>query len=99
MTWNFDPVAISFLGLKVYWYGILFVLAIISGLQAMKVIYRKEKMPTEHLYDQLFNLLIGIILGARLANCLFYYPQYYWNTFSNDRSFNDSKHILVSLLQ
>ena len=79
MTWNIDPVAISFLGLKVHWYGIFFALAIISGLQTMKVIYRKEKMPVEHLYDQLFNLLIGIILGARLANCLFYYPQYYWD--------------------
>ena len=79
MTWNIDPVAIAFLGLKVHWYGIFFALAIISGLQTMKVIYRKEKMPVEHLYDQLFNLLIGIILGARLANCLFYYPQYYWD--------------------
>ena len=79
MTWNIDPVAISFLGLKVHWYGIFFALAIISGLHTMKVIYRKEKMPVEHLYDQLFNLLIGIILGARLANCLFYYPQYYWD--------------------
>ena len=77
MIWNFDPVAISFFGLKVYWYGILFALAIISGLQTMRVIYRKEKMPPEHLYDQLFNLLIGIIIGARLVECLFYYPQYY----------------------
>ena len=79
MIWNIDPVAISFLGLKVHWYGILFALAIISGLQTMKVIYRKEKMPIEHLYDQLLNLFIGIILCARLANCLFYYPHYYWN--------------------
>ena len=79
MIWNIDPVAISFLGLKVHWYGILFALAIISGLQTMKVIYRKEKMPIEHLYDQLFNLLIGIFLGARLMECLFYHPQYYWN--------------------
>ena len=28
MIWNIDPVAISFLGLKVHWYGILFALAI-----------------------------------------------------------------------
>ena len=79
MIWNFDPVAISFFGLKVYWYGILFFLAIISGLQTMKVIYRKEKMPIEHLYDQLLSLLIGVFLCARLVECLFYHPQYYWN--------------------
>ena len=79
MIWNFDPVAISFLGFKVYWYGILFALAIISGLQTMQVIYRREQMPLDHLYDQLFNLFIGIIIGARLVECLFYYPQYYLN--------------------
>ena len=77
MIWEVDPVAISFLSFRIHWYGILFLLAIFSGLQVMVMIYKNEKMPVEHLYDQLLNMFIGIMLGARLAECIFYHPDYY----------------------
>ena len=79
MEWSVDPVAISFLGLKIHWYGILFAIAIISGFQVMKAIYKNEKMPIEQLDALLTNSVIGIIVGARLFHCLFYDPLYFWS--------------------
>lgn len=78
MEWGIDPVAISFLGLKIHWYGVLFSIAIISGFQVMKAIYNNEKMPIDQLDSLLANSVVGIIVGARLVHCLFYDPLYYW---------------------
>ncbi|MCL1092705.1 prolipoprotein diacylglyceryl transferase [Shewanella kaireitica] len=77
IIWNVDPVAISFMGLKVHWYGILFALAIASGFQVMKRIYVRENLPVESLDNLLMYCVVGIIVGARLAHCLFYDPAYY----------------------
>ena len=79
MIWNVDPVAISFMGLKVHWYGILFALAIASGFQVMKRIYVRENLPVESLDNLLMYCVVGIIVGARLAHCLFYDPAYYFS--------------------
>ena len=75
--WNIDPIAISVMGLTVHWYGILFALAIASGFQVMKRIYIKENLPVESLDNLLMYCVVGIIVGARLAHCLFYGPAYY----------------------
>lgn len=76
-TWNIDPVLISFMGLKVHWYGALFATAIICGFQTMKWIYQREKLDVESLDNLLVYCVIGIIVGARLAHCFFYDPSYY----------------------
>ena len=76
-TWNIDPVAISFLGLTVHWYGVLFASAITSGFYVMKWIYRQEKLDVEALDTLLIYAVVGIITGARLGHCLFYEPAYY----------------------
>ncbi|BAJ03612.1 prolipoprotein diacylglyceryl transferase [Shewanella violacea] len=76
-VWNIDPVLISFMGLKVHWYGALFATAIACGFQVMKRIYIKEKLPVESLDNLLMYCVIGIIIGARLAHCIFYDPAYY----------------------
>ncbi|NRB22640.1 prolipoprotein diacylglyceryl transferase [Shewanella sp.] len=78
-VWNIDPVLISFMGLKVHWYGALFATAIACGFQVMKHIYIKEKLPVESLDNLLMYCVIGIIVGARLAHCLFYDPAYYFS--------------------
>ncbi|MDB2386087.1 prolipoprotein diacylglyceryl transferase [Shewanella sp.] len=77
LIWNVDPVAIDVMGLKIHWYGILFALAIASGFQVMKRIYVRENLPVESLDNLLMYCVVGIIVGARLAHCLFYDPSYY----------------------
>ena len=77
--WNhiyeqFDPVAFGLFGLKVHWYGIMYVLALVSALFMAKWIVTKDKLDIEKqvLDDYFIWIEIGVILGARLGYILFY---------------------------
>jgi phosphatidylglycerol:prolipoprotein diacylglycerol transferase len=73
---HFDPVAFSLFGLNVHWYGIMYVLALLSALFMAKWIVVKDKLPIEKsiLDDYFIWIEIGVILGARLGYILFYDP-------------------------
>lgn len=75
---HFDPIAFS-IGVNVHWYGIMYVLALISALVMAKWIVTKDKLPIEKkvLDDYFIWIEVGVILGARLGYILFYDP----NTF------------------
>ncbi len=75
--WNLDPIAFSFGSVRVFWYGILFATAILSGLQYMKWVYKKEGRDENELESMFVYIVIGIVVGARLGHCLFYDPVYY----------------------
>ncbi|MDB0034767.1 prolipoprotein diacylglyceryl transferase [bacterium] len=77
--WNIDPVLISFMGLTIHWYGALFATAIGCGFQVLKRIYIKEGHDVESLDNFLIYCVVGIIVGARLAHCIFYDPAYYFS--------------------
>ena len=78
LVWNMDPVLVSFMGLTVHWYGVLFASAIAAGFQVMKRIYTKEGLDVESLDNLLIYCVIGIIVGARLAPVLFSDPAFYF---------------------
>ena len=78
--WNniydlFDPVAVS-IGVNVHWYGIMYVLALVSALVMAKWIVTKDKLPVDKkvLDDYFIWIEVGVILGARLGYILFYDP-------------------------
>ncbi|MBO1254571.1 prolipoprotein diacylglyceryl transferase [Alteromonas sp. 5E99-2] len=75
--WNIDPIALSFAGLTIHWYGILFASAITAGFYVMKWIYTRENISLDALDNQLIYAVVGIVVGARLGHCLFYDPSYY----------------------
>ncbi|MCK5902104.1 MAG: prolipoprotein diacylglyceryl transferase [Cocleimonas sp.] len=79
MTWNIDPILISLGPLKVHWYGLLFALGFIVGFQIMQWIFKRENKPIEDLDALLWFLLIGVVVGARLAHVIFYDPNYYFS--------------------
>jgi prolipoprotein diacylglyceryl transferase len=76
--WSIDPVALSFGSVKVYWYGILFATAILSGLQFMKWVYKQEGLDVESLDNLFIYIVVGIVVGARLGHVLFYDPAFYF---------------------
>ena len=91
---NFDPVAFKIFSLKVHWYGIMYVLALISAYMFAKWLIVKDRLPmTKDMLDDYFIWVeIGVILGARLGYVLFYsdHKEYYisnpwqiFNPFSN----------------
>lgn len=77
---QFNPVAISLGPLAVRWYGLMymigFVLFVVLGRR------RAQQLPalgftTQHLDDLLFYGVLGVILGGRLGQVIFYEPGYF----------------------
>ena len=79
ITWNMDPVLATLGPLKVHWYGLLFALGFIIGFQIMQWVFKRENKNIEDLDRLLWFLLIGVIIGARLAHVIFYDPSYYFS--------------------
>jgi prolipoprotein diacylglyceryl transferase len=76
-VWSADPIALSFGPFHIFWYGILFAAAILSGLEFMKWAFKLENKD-ESLIEPLFiYAVVGIVIGARLGHCLFYDPEFY----------------------
>ena len=71
---HFDPIAFHIFSLPVHWYGLMYVLALISALYIAKYFIKKEKLPltSEQLDAYFIYVEIGVILGARLGYILFY---------------------------
>jgi len=76
-TWNIDPVIFKFGFLQLRWYGLFFVGSFVLGFWIMKKIFIREGKDPSTLDNLLIYALIGAIVGARLAHCFFYEPNYY----------------------
>ncbi len=81
-SWNhiyetFDPIAFHIFSLPVHWYGMMYVLALVSALFIGKYFITKDKLDfTKNQLDIYFIYVeIGVILGARLGYILFYDEQ------------------------
>jgi phosphatidylglycerol:prolipoprotein diacylglycerol transferase len=75
LVWDPDPELINVGGFSVGWYGFLFALGFLLSQRLVIYIYHKEKK--QELDILLVYLIIGTVVGARLAHCLFYDPGYY----------------------
>lgn len=98
-SWNniydsFDPIAFSIFSFPIHWYGMMYVLALISALYIGKFFIKRDKLDfkSNQLDVYFIYVEIGVILGARLGYILFYDPDtlYYlshpwqiFNPFSN----------------
>lgn len=87
---HFDPVAFSIFGLKVHWYGIMYVLALLVALYSAFYISKKDRYPFSKaaLESYFIWVEIGIIIGARVGYILvyskqqFYYLTHPWQIFN-----------------
>ncbi len=79
---QFDPVALHLGPLSVRWYGIMYVLAFTAfyllGRYRMKQRPETRWTPKE-LDDLLFYGVLGVVIGGRLGQVLFYEPGYYFS--------------------
>jgi len=73
---HFNPIAFSIGGFKVHWYGIMYILALLSALYIAKYLVKKDKLSiSEKTLDDYFIWVeIGVILGARIGYFIFYVP-------------------------
>lgn len=87
---QFNPVAFTVFSIPVHWYGLMYVLALLSALVIAKWIVEKDNMEItkDQLDDYFIYAEIGVILGARLGYVLFYdtHTMYYltqpWQIFN-----------------
>jgi len=77
---QFDPVAIHLGPLAVHWYGLMYLLAFMLFLWLGKLRVRILNRPgwdDKMMDDLLFYGILGVVLGGRLGEVLFYNPSYY----------------------
>lgn len=77
---NINPTLLELGPFQIRWYGIIFVLGfIIAFLVLLKAAEKKniQNFQKEDAYNLLLWLIVGIILGSRLFEILFYNPIYY----------------------
>jgi phosphatidylglycerol:prolipoprotein diacylglycerol transferase len=72
---HFNPVAFTLL-VPVHWYGLMYVMALLTSLYMAKKIVEKDQLgiTKEDLDDFFIYVEVGVILGARLGYILFYDP-------------------------
>jgi len=79
---QFDPVAIHLGSFGVHWYGLMYLLGfacfILLGRKRLRVLNRPG-WDDKFLDDLLFYGVLGVVLGARLGEVLFYNPGYYFS--------------------
>jgi phosphatidylglycerol:prolipoprotein diacylglycerol transferase len=77
-----DPVAIAIGPLAVHWYGLMYVCAfaafILLGRQRIRS-QPETRWSVQELDDLLFWGVLGVVLGGRLGQVLFYEPGYYFS--------------------
>ena len=77
---QFDPVAIHLGPLAVHWYGLMYLVAFMLFLWLGKLRIRTLNRPgwdEKMMDDLLFYGILGVVLGGRLGEVLFYNPGYY----------------------
>lgn len=69
-----DPVFLRLGPVQLRWYGLMYMVSFIVGYFVLKRLakYKKLGLTTDDLYDLLFFLILGVMLGGRIGYVLFY---------------------------
>jgi phosphatidylglycerol:prolipoprotein diacylglycerol transferase len=79
-----DPIAFSLGPLAVRWYGLMYLAAFVQFILLGRLRLRQPHIAAtgwskEHLDDMLFYGVLGVIIGGRLGEVLFYNPGWYFS--------------------
>lgn len=77
MKWNVDPVIVNIGPLALRYYSLFIVLGFFSMSHLVSKIFKDKGKDPEAVSSLTTHLIVGMLLGARLAHCLFYEPGYY----------------------
>lgn len=77
IIWNVDPVAFSIGPITVRWYGLLFALGFLVAVYILGKMFAREKCPNDWADKTFLYIIVGVVIGARLAHVFFYDWEYY----------------------
>lgn len=76
---DIDPIAISIGPIAIHWYGLMYLVAFSAG--GLLGRYRARRMPGQwtntQIWDLVFYIAVGAVLGGRLGYAIFYNTGYY----------------------
>lgn len=77
-----DPIALKLGPLAIHWYGLMYLLAFVLVLVIGRIRLKQPHIVAagwqyKHLEDMLFYGVLGVVIGGRLGEVLFYQPAYY----------------------
>jgi len=77
-----DPIAIAIGPISIRWYGLMYLLAFalfigLGRLRVKQLHIAAAGWKADHLDDMLFYGVLGVVIGGRLGEVLFYHPLYY----------------------
>jgi phosphatidylglycerol:prolipoprotein diacylglycerol transferase len=79
---QFDPVAIHLGSFGIHWYGLMYLLGFAAFIWLGRLRLRELEYPgwdSNMLDDLLFYGVLGVVLGGRLGEVIFYQPGYYFS--------------------
>ena len=81
INFNINPDLISIGLLHIRYYGIIYVLGFLITFFYLNHQRKKQKLELskDQIYDLIFYLIIGVVLGARIFEVLFWNPSHYFN--------------------
>lgn len=79
MIHNISPIAFGFGPLEVRFYSLMFAGGLVSAYLLLRWIWRREGWVADDLDSLVIYLFIGLVVGARLGEVLFYHPGYYFS--------------------
>ncbi len=79
-----DPIAVHLGPLAIRWYGLMYLAAfaqfiLLGRIRIKQAHIALQGWTSEHLDDMLFYGVLGVVLGGRLGEVLFYHPIYYFS--------------------
>jgi len=79
-----NPIAFSIGPVQIHWYGLMYVVAfalflILGRVRIKQPHIARQGWTAEDLDDMLFYGMLGVVLGGRLGEVLFYQPAYYFS--------------------
>jgi phosphatidylglycerol---prolipoprotein diacylglyceryl transferase len=76
---DLNPVLLEILGLEIRYYGLVYVLGFLFAIWWMQRYRREIGLNKEEVYDFIFYMMLGLIIGSRLFHVLFWDFSYYFS--------------------
>ena len=77
MNWNPNEILFDLHFIQIRYYSLMYVIAFVLGFYIMKKIFLKENKSLERLDSLVIYVGLGMLIGARLGHCFFYYWDYF----------------------
>lgn len=74
IDWDVNPIVFSIFGHPIVWYGILWATGVALTEFFVYRMLRNDGYTDDWIYSFSVNVILGLVIGARLGHCLFYDP-------------------------